>query len=208
MKCDNCEKTIKENDEIYCFLGEEKNNFCSVDCLISFFDMKKLNFGCGEEILEGFDNIDIQESPKIQKSFDFNEFPYPIKDNFYDYVFSKSVLEHLEEPNKVLNEELWRICKKNAIVEIIVPYYNNKSAFADIQHKHYFSDTSFIFFVNNVNKVDKIKKFEIDELILVPTIVGRFFPKFLREKISLFVGGIISYIQIKLRVIKPQEEEK
>jgi len=73
--------------------------------------MKKLNFGCGEDIRTGWDNVDIQKSQKVQKSFDFNKFPYPIKDDTYDYVWSRSVLEHLDEPDKVLHE-LWRICKR------------------------------------------------------------------------------------------------
>jgi hypothetical protein len=33
--------------------------------------MKKLNFGCGEDIKEGWDNIDIQSSKKIKKNISF-----------------------------------------------------------------------------------------------------------------------------------------
>ena len=44
MKCDNCEKTIKENDELYCFLGEEKNNFCSAYCMISYNRKRKIGW--------------------------------------------------------------------------------------------------------------------------------------------------------------------
>lgn len=163
--------------------------------------MKKLNFGCGDKIWEDFDNVDIQKDAKITKSFDFNKFPYPIKDNTYDYVWSRSVLEHLEEPDKVLRE-LWRICKKGAIVEIIVPYYNNKSAFSDMQHKHFFSDTTFIVFAEEGAVINKKGYYKIEQLELAPTIIGKFMPKKLREKLSLFVGGLISYVHVKLRVIK------
>lgn len=163
--------------------------------------MKKLNFGCGDLIWGGYDNVDIQKSPKITKSFDFNKFPYPIKDNTYDYVWSRSVLEHLEEPDKVLRE-LWRICKKNAIIEIIVPYYNNKSAFSDMQHKHFFSDATFKIFVDEGAVINKKRYYKIEHLELVPTIIGKFFPKKLREKLSLFFGGLISYVHVKLKVNK------
>ncbi len=37
-------------------------------------DMKKLNFGCGVDIRECHDYVDIQERKNITKSFDFNEF--------------------------------------------------------------------------------------------------------------------------------------
>lgn len=163
--------------------------------------MKKLNFGCGDDIKEGFDNVDIQKNQKIQKSFDFNKFPYPIEENTYDYVWSRSVLEHLQEPDKALNE-LWRVCKDKAVIEIIVPYYNNKSAVSDMQHKHFFSDSSFIIFVNETCKINKEKKFKIQSLVLVPTIIGKFIPKIVREKLSLFLGGIISYVHVKLIVVK------
>ena len=163
--------------------------------------MKKLNFGCGDEIWQDYDNVDIQKSSKITKSFDFNKFPFPIKDDTYDYVYSRSVLEHLEEPDQTLNE-LWRICKPNAIIEIIVPYYNNKSAVSDMQHKHFFSDTTFLIFVNEACVINKKHKFKIDFMELVPTNIGKFIPKAIRNKLSLFISGLISYVHVKLRIIK------
>ncbi len=49
--------------------------------------MKKLNFECGDDIREGWDNYDIRESASM--NFDFNEFPYILKDNTYDLIFLK-----------------------------------------------------------------------------------------------------------------------
>lgn len=160
----------------------------------------KLNFGCGSDFKYDMDNADIQDGADLV--FDFNKFPYPILDNTYNYIYSRSVLEHLYEPDKVLNE-LWRISRNNAIIEIIVAYYNNKSAYSDMQHKHYFSDTTFKVFVRERVRIKKQDRFEIAELNLVPTIVGKFiYPRWLREKLSLFLGGLISYVHIKLRVKK------
>ncbi len=163
--------------------------------------MKKLNFGCGSDIREEWDNVDIQKDPKVMKSFDFNKFPYPIKDNVYDYVWAQCILEHLEEPDRAL-KELWRICKPNAVIEIIVPYYNNKSAVSDMQHKHFFSDSTFIVFVDEAAVINKKEQYKMEYLKLVPTIVGKFIPRKLREKLSLFVGGLISYVHVKLKVNK------
>lgn len=66
--------------------------------------MKKLNFGCGNDILDGWDNFD-------ESDFNFNKFPYLIEDNPYDYIFIQSVLDYLDSPYMVL-KELKRICKK------------------------------------------------------------------------------------------------
>jgi SAM-dependent methyltransferase len=163
--------------------------------------MKKLNFGCGSDIQNGWDNVDVQVNKRITKSFDFDKFPYPIKGNIYDYIFINNVLEHLNEPDKVLNE-LWRISKNGGVIKIIVPYYNNKGAFSDMQHKHYFSDVTFEVFVNKVCKVDKKKLFKMESMRLIPTKVGRIFSARIRKKLSLFFGGVISQVHVKLRVIK------
>ena len=163
--------------------------------------MKKLNFGCGEDIREDWDNVDIQEDKRLTKSFDFNIFSYPIEDNTYDYIYLNNVLEHLDKPDKVL-VELRRICKPNAIIKVIVPYYNNKGASGSMQHKCYFSDHTFKDFVENRKVINKKEEFKIKEMILVPTNIGKFFFKYIREKLSLFIGGLISQVHIELKVIK------
>jgi SAM-dependent methyltransferase len=163
--------------------------------------IKKLNFGCGEDIKKGWDNIDIQKSEKIYKSFDFDEYPYPIKNNTYDYILLKQVIEHLTRPKKTL-EELHRIGKPGSIICIETCYYNNKGAFNDMEHMHYFSEQTFKHFVENTSEINKKKKFEIIKIKLAPTKVGKFIPRRLREKMSLFIGGLIGKIYVELKVIK------
>jgi len=164
--------------------------------------MKKLNFGCGRDIKEGWDNIDIQKSPKITKSFDFDKFPYPLKENMYDYVFLSNILEHSDKPDKVL-DEIWRITKKKGIIKIIVPHYTNKGAYSDLQHRHFFNEICFKNLITQEDNINKKNKFELIKLELVPTIVGKFiFISQLREKLSLFINGLISTINVELKVIK------
>ena len=59
--------------------------------------------------------------------FDFDSFPYPFKDNHFGYVYSRMVFEHLKNPYAVL-EELWRIMRKGAFIDIIVPHYTSPGA--------------------------------------------------------------------------------
>lgn len=173
---------------------------------------KKLNFGCGDKIYEGYDNIDHQEGEGIDQSFDFNKFPYPIESDTYDYIYLRQVLEHLITLRKVLEHlitprkvlhELYRIARHDGIIRIEVPYYNNKGAYNDMEHHHFFTDLCFKYFVENAGRINKNKKkFVIEELELTPTIVGKFMPKYIREKLSLFIGGLISQVHVELRVIK------
>ena len=162
--------------------------------------MKKLSFGCGNDIKEGWDNCDIQKARGLIYC-DGNKFPYPFKDNIYEYILLREVLEYLNEPENVLLE-LWRIAKPRAIIDIEVPYCNNKGAQNDMQIKHYFSDTTFRVLVEPPHRIKKEKRFEIVYLKLIPTKIGKFMPENLRIILSLFIGGILSKVRVKLKIIK------
>ncbi len=162
--------------------------------------MKRLNFGCGNDIREGWDNCDIQREAPI--SFDFDKFPYKkLKNNYYDYVLIFAVLENLSYPDKALYE-LREKCKKGAIIEITTPYWNNKGVWNNPESKRAFNEMSF----KNIayrcyNHIDNAPRFEIIEINLIPTRFGRWIPKIIREKIGIIFGGIIMQMKVKLKVI-------
>lgn len=163
--------------------------------------MNKLNFGCGNEIKKNWDNVDIQKGKGVI-SFDFNKFPYPIKDNTYNYIEAKQVLNFLDRPDEVLYE-LRRVSKKNAIIWIKVPYWNNKGAYNDIQTIHWFNEYSFINFVEQIPcRIDREKKFKLMRLEKIPSKVGKFIPEWFRERLDLFISGLISEMKIELKVLK------
>jgi len=161
---------------------------------------RKLNFGCGTDIKKGWDNCDKQEGKGII-TFNADDFPYPIKNNTYDYILLRQSLDFVEDVRATLFE-LWRISKPGAEIKIEVPYYNNRGAFNDVESKHFFSDNTFKIFVEETCIVNKQKKFQIEGLVLTPTIIGKFLPKCLRNKISMILPGLISQIHVKLRVMK------
>ena len=162
---------------------------------------KRLNFGCGNDIRKGWDNCDIQNGSGVI-SFDFNKFPYPIKDNTYEYIEARQVLNFVCKADEVLYE-LRRIAKQNAIIRIIVPWYHNKGAHNDIQTVHWFNENSFIHFAGQYPcKVDTNPRFALIKIEKQPTIVGKFMPRWVREKLDLFISGIYSNLNIELKVIK------
>ena len=164
--------------------------------------MKKLHFGCGKRIFTGHVNVDIQKGKGVDKSFDFNKFPYPFRDNTFDYIHSCQVFEHLDDIPRVM-DELHRICKNTAILEIIVPYYNTYDAHTDVTHKHFFTDMSFVQLVNCGYSIDKKRKFGIEKLDLIPKGIGKIIPfKKLRKTVSLFIPELIEDVHVKLKIIK------
>ena len=165
--------------------------------------MKKLNFGCGKAIKEGFVNVDFQKGEGIDKSFDFLKYPYPFEDNTFDYVLIDNVLEHLEDPTSVM-KEIWRICNNGALVEIIVPYYNSYYAYADPTHKNYFSDLSMRQTLGQVNYAhdEQKEKYDITEMQLVPQRYLKLIPFIILNVMRRFLGNIIVEIRVKARVVK------
>lgn len=79
----------------------------------------KLNLGSGEYRLEGWVNIDIRELPEVDLVYDLNR-GIPFGNNIIDEIVASHVLEHIENPHFLMNEML-RVCRPNAVVEIRVP---------------------------------------------------------------------------------------
>lgn len=92
----------------------------------------KLNIGCGNKIYKGVINVDknvpSNMTPEMQKYFlqhDLEVIPWPIDSNSISEVQAIHVLEHLgKDFNVYVNilKELYRICKNNAEINIIVPH--------------------------------------------------------------------------------------
>lgn len=109
--------------------------------------MVKLNLGCGDNKYERFINVDIsgEFSPDIICDL---EKGLPFKDDTIDEIVANHVIEHLSNTIFIMNE-IWRVCKHNAIVNIEVPHQASKMAFADPTHKRVFNEESFKYFCSN-----------------------------------------------------------
>jgi len=164
-------------------------------------NIRRLNFGCGNDLKESWVNADISNGADI--NFDFNKFPYPIKDNSFDYIETRQVLQLLDRPDKVLHE-LHRIAKPNIEIKVIVGYYHNKGQWNDILTKHAFSEITFQTFVDHPVELDSNKnKFEIIEIEKTLTIFGKLLLfEFVRKKLDLFISGIYSLLIVRLKVKK------
>ncbi len=119
--------------------------------------MKKLNLGCGNDYKKGWVNLDSRKNVRSDITHNLNKFPYPFKESYFDEILLENVLEHLENPIKVL-KELIRISRNNARIIVSVPHataYTNKS---DIQHKTNFTEHTFT--------QEHLKEYELEQLIL------------------------------------------
>lgn len=164
--------------------------------------MKKLNFGCGNDIRIGWINVDCQKIKGVDFSFDFIRDKYPFGESVFDYVLMDNVLEHLPNPSEVM-KKIWKICKKDAIVEIIVPYYNSYWAHSDPTHVNYFNEKCIEQTLKVRKYEDKNKKelYEIIELRSVPQRFLKWVPSSILNIMKRFFGNIITELRVKARVI-------
>ncbi len=105
----------------------------------------KLNLGSGTDIREDYVNLDVFKFKGVNVVHDLNKFPFPFQDNSFSEVLISHVLEHIEDPVKVM-EEVWRISENGAIIKIGVPYFSGLNAVGDPTHKHFFAAKTFDFF--------------------------------------------------------------
>ena len=55
----------------------------------------KLNLGCGNDIKEGWVNMDYIGAEGVDVVHNLNRLPYPFPDNTFDSILASHVLEHL-----------------------------------------------------------------------------------------------------------------
>jgi len=103
--------------------------------------MKKLNLGCATDYLEGFVNIDMNKNIKADVYCNFEE-SLPFEDNTFDYVYASHILEHISYNNffKFI-EEIWRVCKNGAKIDILCPHSTSIMADAPYHYQRFNSIT-------------------------------------------------------------------
>ena len=107
----------------------------------------KLHLGCGNNYLEGYVNCDYTNKVKVDKIVDLEK-TLPFKNNSIKEVYSRNTFEHITNFMELM-KELYRVCKPNAKLTIIVPYFAHYGAFQDPTHKRFFSLRTFDYFDSN-----------------------------------------------------------
>lgn len=99
----------------------------------------KLNLGCGNDYRKGWTNLDFNDKVKLDVSHNLEVFPYPFKDNHFDYILCDGVLEHTTPTNFIkIVEELHRITKNKGIIDVWVPHGSGMYAFNHLTHYSFF----------------------------------------------------------------------
>ena len=101
----------------------------------------KVELGCGTHKKSGFFGIDILKSDQVDLVMDIEKKKLPFKDNQLDYIYSSHTFEHLTNYRFVL-QEILRVCKHNATIEIWTPYGKSDDGLL-FGHYTFLSEASF-----------------------------------------------------------------
>lgn len=104
-----------------------------------------LNLGCGRKPRAGAVNLDRTRRVGPDVVHDLNVCPWPFADDTFEQVYAMDVIEHLDDVPATM-EELHRICRHRATIEIAVPHFSSANAFSDPTHRHFFSHATFRYF--------------------------------------------------------------
>ena len=97
-----------------------------------------LDLGCGSAKTPGAVGIDVSPDTDADIVHDLDQFPYPLEDAGFDHVLMQDVLEHLNNPIRVM-EELHRVLRPGGRLQLRTPHFSSALAYSDPTHKHYFS---------------------------------------------------------------------
>lgn len=139
-------------------------------------DSPVLNLGCGRKKMAGAVNLDITPDTQPDVVHNLNVFPWPFAENSFTSVHANDVIEHLDNIVAVM-DELHRICKHGARIDITLPHYSSANAFTDPTHRHYFGWFSFDYFTGtHEHSYYTRTRFQLvrRQLIFYPSLLNKF----------------------------------
>ena len=109
---------------------------------------RRLNAGCGRNVLPGWINLDAQNLPGVDVVANLDNcaaVPLPLEEDSIDEILLSHVIEHIRNPLPMM-QELYRVARAGAKAVIRVPYGSNDDAWEDQTHVRPYFLQSFNYF--------------------------------------------------------------
>jgi acetyltransferase-like isoleucine patch superfamily enzyme len=107
-------------------------------------NLVRIDLGCGARKAPGFIGVDIFPAPGVDIVADLST-AFPFEDNSVDELRAYDFIEHLPDRLRTMNE-IWRVCKDGALVDLFVPSTDGRGAFQDPTHVSFWNVNSFKYF--------------------------------------------------------------
>ena len=160
---------------------------------------KVLDIGCGSNKVPGATGFDKRSCKDVDVICDF-EYGLPIKDSRIAVVYLRHVIEHVGDLVHLM-EELYRVCKKDAMVYIEAPYYSSRGAFRDPTHLHFISEDTFQYFEYPADYEVKTN-FKIESIRYGYRRPFKYFPEYIRKRFRRYLLNVVDNFHVTLRAVK------
>lgn len=186
----------------------------------------KLNLGCGFNKIEGYTNVDNFAGCEPDVVHDLNVTPWPFDTDSVDEIIMVHCLEHLGETTATylgIIKEMYRVCKADALIKIIVPHWMHENFAHDPTHCRVVTPVGLAMFSKNRNLQDLANggaetklglMLNVDfEVVHVDYLPGSFWfeksqaENWSEEQIAQAITdqpGACEEIRIVMRVVKPE----
>lgn len=94
----------------------------------------KLNLGSGIKRFDGFTNVDSDVRVNPDHVVDLNTQPLPFMDNTVDEVIAHHIFEHIGTGFFNFIQDLYRVCKHQAVIDVHVPHPRHDYFLGDLTH--------------------------------------------------------------------------
>jgi len=124
----------------------------------------KINIGSGDTKYDDYFTIDYDKNSNPDYVVDLEKEKLPFEDNSVEVVIAHHIFEHLGEGYFHCLQELYRVCKHGAIIDVKVPHPRHDAYLADPTHRRPITPMGLNLFSKKFNQVCREKGFPSSRL--------------------------------------------
>ncbi|HEU4686222.1 MAG TPA: methyltransferase domain-containing protein [Nitrospira sp.] len=158
-----------------------------------------LDIGCGPAKMPGTIGVDRRRISGVDVVCDIEQ-ELPFKTSAVDRIWMRHVMEHVRDLVRFM-EEIYRISRDGAAIEVVVPYYTSRGAFRDPTHVRYITEDTFQYFEPPTDYGIKTD-FRIERIHYDMRKPFRWFPRYLQKRCRRYLWNVVDNMEVTLRVVK------
>ena len=158
-----------------------------------------VDLGCGPNKRDGAFGFDLRHKPGVDVICEL-ERTLPLRTSSVDVMHLSHIVEHMRDLVHFM-EEVYRVCRPDAVVRVIVPYYTSRGAFRDPTHVRYITEDTFQYF-EPPTPYGVRTKFRIEQIAYDVRKPFRFFPKYVQKRCRRYLWNVVDNMTVTLRAVK------
>ena len=158
-----------------------------------------VDLGCGPNKVPGAWGLDRRGVRGVDVICDL-ERALPLKSDSVDLIHMRHIVEHIRDLLPFM-EEIYRVCRPEAEVRVVAPYYASRGAFRDPTHVRFIAEDTFQYFEPptdyGIRTAFRIERIDYD--VRKPF---RYFPRYIQKRFRRYLWNVVDNMTVTLRAVK------